>query len=293
MDELVGGIGWETTYWPVEGDSMVAATKGIMRETPWPIFVNEQEWVTVVTTPVQLELFAVGFLYNEGVISSLDDVLSVRVCEEPEAIIDVRLSHPVALPEKRTLTSGCGGGTTFADLAAARDVLDVTKSWATDDVYAGMSAMLAAVAEAYRAVGGFHSSALSPGGGRIRLIGNDVGRHNTFDKLAGACLLQGIEARDHMLITTGRISSEMIGKAARLGVEVLVSRNSPTAMAVQLARAWNVTVIGYCRGRRMHIYSAPERIRVAASAPVGELTTPRPASMPLASRVAEGRNKVS
>lgn len=262
MDRTTAGIAWEDSYWSFDGDTMTPATKGIMRETTWPLFVNEREWLQVVATPLQLELFAVGFLYNEGVIDSLDEVLSVRVCDEPKAIIDVRLAHPVTLPMKRTLTSGCGGGTTFADLAATRDPLPTTRAWAPGDVYGAMSGLLAAVAEEYRAVGGFHSSALSPGDGQISFAANDVGRHNTVDKLAGACLLYGIDPRAHMLISTGRISSEMIGKAARLGVEVVVSRNSPTATTVQLARAWNITVIGYCRGRRMHVYSAPERIVV-------------------------------
>lgn len=262
MDRANPAIAWEGSYWSFDGDIVTAAEKGIMRETPWPLFVNEREWLQVVATPVHLELFAIGFLYNEGVIDSLDEVLSVRVCEEPEAIIDVRLTHPVVLPTKRTLTSGCGGGTTFADLAATRQPLATLHSWTPSDVYAAMSALLAAVADEYRAVGGFHSSALSPGGGQISFVANDVGRHNTIDKLAGACLLYGIDPHGQMLISTGRISSEMIGKAARLGIEVVVSRNSPTATTVQLARAWNITVIGYCRGRRMHVYSAPERIRV-------------------------------
>lgn len=261
-------IGVTHEYVAFDGNVATLATKEIVRETPWPLYVNECEWLTVVVTPLQLELFAVGFLYNEGIIDSLDDVLSIRVCEEPEAIIDVRLRHPVTLPAKRTLTSGCGGGTTFADLAAARDPLAITQSWTPNDIYAAMSALLSAVADDYRNVGGFHSSALSPGDGRITFIANDVGRHNTIDKVAGACLLYGIDPRDQILLSTGRISSEMIGKAARLGVEVVVSRNSPTVTTVELARAWNITVIGYCRGRRMHVYSAPERIRIEEPAPV-------------------------
>ncbi|HBY99473.1 MAG: formate dehydrogenase accessory sulfurtransferase FdhD [Ardenticatenaceae bacterium] len=270
MDRASAAIAWEDSYWSFDGDRVTPARKGIMRETPWPLFVDEHEWLQVVATPVQLELFAVGFLYNEGVIDSLDEVLSVRVCDEPEAIIDVRLTHRVILPTKRTLTSGCGGGTTFADLAATREPLPTTCAWTPDDVYGAMSGLLGAVAEEYRAFGGFHSSALSPGGRQISFVANDVGRHNTIDKLAGACLLYGIDPHEHMLVSTGRISSEMIGKAARLGIEVVISRNSPTATTVQLARAWNITVIGYCRGRRMHVYSAPERILVPQPAFVPE-----------------------
>ncbi len=116
------------------------------------------------------------------------------------------------------------------------------------------------MADAYRAVGGFHSSGLARADGSIAFVANDVGRHNTIDKLAGAVLLRGVDPRENFLISTGRISSEMITKAAGLGVQLVVSRNSPTATTVRLARAWNVTVVGYCRGRRMHLYSAPERL---------------------------------
>ncbi|MBA3530557.1 MAG: formate dehydrogenase accessory sulfurtransferase FdhD [Ardenticatenales bacterium] len=253
-------LGWTTNFWSVEGETIRPLRKGIMRETPWPLFVNEQEWLTLIATPTQLELLAVGFLYNEGIIESLDEVLSVRVCEDPEALIDVRLVGERLLPLKRTLTSGCGGGITFADLAASREPLPLTQQWSPKVIYRGMSNLLASVAEPYRAVGGFHSSALAEPDGTLCFVANDVGRHNTIDKLAGAVLLHDLEPRDKFLLSTGRISSEMIGKAAGLGVSLVVSRNSPTATTVQLAREWQITVVGYCRGQRMNVYSAPERI---------------------------------
>lgn len=272
MQRDLSAIGLEMEFWDVSGDEIVAAHKHVMRETAWPLFVNEQEWLTVVATPTQLELFAVGFLYNEGLIRSLDEVLAVRVCDEPAPIIDIRLARTPALPQKRTLTSGCGGGATFTDIAAQREPIVNEHSWTTDEIYAGMSTLLATVADEYRSVGGFHSSAFSRAG-QITFVANDVGRHNTVDKLAGAALLYGIETETQMLISTGRISSEMIAKAAGLGVALVVSRNSPTATTVRLARAWNVTVVGYCRGRRMHIYSAPERVRLP-----GGVTTRHPAA---------------
>jgi FdhD protein len=253
-------LGWATEVWVVEGETVEQRRRGVMRETPWPLFVNGAEWLTMMATPTQLELLAVGFLFNEGIIASLDEVLSVRVCEDPEAIIDVRLAGERQLPPKRTLTSGCGGGITFAQLAAERAPLPVTQRWTPQVIYDAMTAMLAAVADEYRAVGGFHSSALVHTDGSLAFVANDVGRHNTIDKLAGAVLLHEIEPRDKFLVSTGRISSEMITKATQLGVELVVSRNSPTATTVQLARAWNVTVTGYVRGRRMMVYSAPERL---------------------------------
>lgn len=259
-DGVDEALGWPADYLAVSGSAFASARKGIMRETPWPLFINEELWLTVVATPQQLERLAIGFLYNEGVIASLDEVLSVRVCEDPEAIIDVRLAGERALPRKRTLTSGCGGGITFAELRAEREPIPIGRRWRPEAIYEGMKGMLAAVADDYRAIGGFHSSALADSEGQLIELANDVGRHNTIDKLAGAVLLHNLEPRDSMLLSTGRISSEMITKAAGLGIGLVVSRNSPTATTVQLARAWQITVAGYCRGRRMHLYSAPTRV---------------------------------
>ncbi|MDE3091141.1 MAG: formate dehydrogenase accessory sulfurtransferase FdhD, partial [Chloroflexota bacterium] len=100
-------------------------------------------------------------------------------------------------------------------------------------------------------------------------IAEDVGRHNTLDKIRGDCLMRGVATRDGILISTGRISSEMITKAAKMLVPIVVSRTSPTHLAVELARAWNITLIGYARGGQMQVYTGIERIVVdGAESPI-------------------------
>jgi FdhD protein len=89
-----------------------------------------------------------------------------------------------------------------------------------------------------------------------------VGRHNTLDKLRGLALLQGLDTRDRILLSSGRISSEMLNKAAQMGVPVIVSRTSPTSLSVTLARAWGITLIGYARQNRMNVYTGAERLRL-------------------------------
>ncbi len=115
--------------------------------------------------------------------------------------------------------------------------------------------------ELYRATGGVHTSALSDGQ-KLLVVASDVGRHNTLDKIQGQCLLEGIDTRDRILLTTGRLSAEMLNKAAKMQAPVLVSRTSPTDLAVELAKAWNITLIGYARGGRMHVYSGEERVEI-------------------------------
>jgi len=111
----------------------------------------------------------------------------------------------------------------------------------------------------YRRVRGLHTSALAEGEGLL-CVAEDVGRHNTVDKLAGLCLRQNQPLRDRILLTTGRVSSEMLVKAARMGTPVVISLSSPTSLSVELARLRNIALIGYARGDRFRVYAGAHRV---------------------------------
>jgi FdhD protein len=111
----------------------------------------------------------------------------------------------------------------------------------------------------YRESGGVHTAALCDGE-NLLLVTEDIGRHNTLDKLAGRCLMEGISPQNKVILTTGRISSEMLQKAARMGVGILISRTSPSSLSIQLAQQLGVTLIGYARRNRFNIYANPHRI---------------------------------
>jgi FdhD protein len=220
------------------------------------IYVNQRELVTILCTPTKLNCLVIGFLYAEGIILSLGDVASMRVCED-DALADVMLSNPeYELPTlKRTLTSGCGGGATFktqgqrvdSDLVVTpREVLSLMKQ-------------LIEQMKLYRLSGGVHASALSDTKNLI-VVAEDIGRHNTFYKIQGECLLRGISIRDRLLLSTGRVSSEMLLKAAGMQVPVVVSRTSPTGRGISLARELGIALVGYARGSRLSVYSHPERL---------------------------------
>jgi FdhD protein len=122
-----------------------------------------------------------------------------------------------------------------------------------------------AAAELHQAVGGVHTSALASastidGADSLLVVAEDIGRHNTLDRIRGQCLLKNLATDDCILLTTGRISSEMLYKAAHMGVPVIASRTSPTSMAVALGKAWNVTVLGYVRQTSLNVYTGRERI---------------------------------
>ncbi len=117
--------------------------------------------------------------------------------------------------------------------------------------------------ELYRKSGGVHTSALSDGE-RLILVAEDIGRHNTLDKLAGRCLLEQVRLEKKIILTTGRISSEMMQKAGRMGAMMVVSRTSPSSLSVNMAEQMGITLIGYARGDRYTVYAHPEKIRNTA-----------------------------
>ena len=237
------------------GDYAIWATKPIVLESLLPLIINDEHWLTVLCTPIKLRCFALGFLYNEGLISCLDDVVDLRIDQPPEVAIRVQLcDQSLQLPHQRTLTSGCGGGITFVDLAAAREPVRTSIRVTAEQISDLMDQLVAAVADDYSRVGGFHTSGLSDGH-RLLVIATDIGRHNTLDKVAGECLARNISMSDGILLTTGRVSVEMLAKAARMQVPVVATLNSPTHLAVELARAWRITLVGYARGAQMHVYT--------------------------------------
>ncbi len=227
------------------------------------IYVNGQELVSIMCSPCQLEPLALGFLANEGIIGSLDDVRSIQV-RPNSACIDVWLAYSdFEPPKRRTLTSGCGGGVTFEDLSAGFPPLESDRRVTPDQLWALMD-LLHQAAQLYSQARGVHTSAISDGE-RLLLIAEDVGRHNTLDKLRGLALLAGIDTRDHIILTTGRVSSEMINKARRMSVPLVCSRTSPTSLSVGLAESWNITLVGYLRRNSMNVYAHPERMMRASS----------------------------
>ncbi|MFN8481581.1 MAG: formate dehydrogenase accessory sulfurtransferase FdhD [Anaerolineae bacterium] len=265
----------------------------IVNEMRWRLYVNRRLLVSFMCSPTELHHLALGFLVSEGLIHQLDEVVSLKVyedehrvywympslgldetltmpvCEETVGVIDARLTH--SLPDDlgpKTLTSGCGGGVTFQDMervaAPVESALRVTPTGLI-----GLMRRLNEEAKLYREVRGIHTSALADAEG-VLVVAEDVGRHNTLDKIRGACLLRGIPTQDRILLTTGRVSSEMITKAARMDVPIVVSRTSPTALSVRLAQAWGVTLVGYARGRRLSVYTGAERVVADVVAAVSE-----------------------
>lgn len=242
------------------GEGWVRASVYVPSEMELTIFVNQQELVTILCTPTRLNYLVLGFLYAEGIISELDDVASLQMCGDV-SLADVRLADPeYKLPVQRTLTSGCGGGAVFTTQGQKVES-DLT---VTPAELLSLMKQLQEQMELYRLSGGVHASALADTR-NLLVVAEDIGRHNTLDKIQGECLVRGLPTRDRILLTTGRISSEMLLKAARMQVPVIVSRHSPTEKAVSLARELGIALVGHARGGRLAVYSHAERLGYSAS----------------------------
>ncbi len=245
-------------FWQITEGGWEAVDGGVPDEQALSIYVNGFELATVMCSPLQQQALAVGFLANEGLIATMEEVQVLHLCAQ-QTCVDVWLSHAIQRPTRPIITSGCGGGLTFDDLSRQMPPLDSPISVTPAQIWHLMR-LLAGAGQLYRTVRGVHTSALSDGE-RLLLVAEDVGRHNTLDKLRGMALMRGIETRDRILLSSGRVSSEMLNKAARMGVPVVASRTSPTGLSVALARSWNITLLGYVRAGRMNVYAGQERLR--------------------------------
>lgn len=261
MTEKISGI-HPLDYALYEGGEWKPVAGAITEEALVCIHVNGRELATFMCTPHEPDELALGFLRSEGILRSLDEVRALTVSESGTCV-DVWLNHEVELPSRRIITSGCGGGVTFDDLRARHAPLNTHVTVTPERLVARMRDLYQA-ANLYGVTQGVHTSALSDGE-RLLLVGEDVGRHNTVDRLWGKAMKQNIPTEGLILLATGRISSEMLGKAAKMGVPIVASRTSATSLSVALGRSWNITVIGYVRRNSLRVYSAPERI-VAAEA---------------------------
>ena len=240
------------TYFKVRGDRAEEATGEVVREQPLTLYVNGERFLTLLCSPMKLEALVVGYLWMEKVIESVADVQQIEV-SPVDGRAGVRLTRPVTLPTERILTSGCGGGITFRidhrlfpRLASRRRVRPEALAERMKDLFTS--------AIHYKASRGIHGAAIAEPD-RLLVVAEDVGRHNAVDKVKGEALLRGIATDDCILLSTGRISSEMLLKAARMRVPIVASRTSPTEMAVALAEQLNVTVCGYVRPDGLNLYT--------------------------------------
>ncbi len=227
-------------------------------EAELELHVNGETLVRLACSPRDLKALAVGFLYTAGLIQSLEDIEELYL-NRSESCADIWLRTWVeGKGRTRLRPSGCAGGLGLALDFEPEVPLTVDYTLSLEALAEMMRILLQG--EAHQGTRALHISGLFTPQGTLLVAMQDLGRHNTLDKIAGHSLLEGIPLAGQVLLTSGRISSEMVTKAARLGLPVVGSLKAVTSRAIELAEAWGLTALGYVSRRDVCIYTHPERI---------------------------------
>lgn len=223
------------------------------------IRADKNDLVTLLCSPESLEYLAVGFLFSEGLIHGKHDIEDI-VSDESKGIIDIATINKGKFPGDKATHQliGSSGARTIVpahlDLQIIKSACTVTPA----QIF-GLIEEFVHRSELFAATGGVHSAALCEPD-RILVFSEDIGRHNAIDKVFGECLLKALPTEEHIVITSGRISSEIVKKAARNTIPILISKSAPTNRGVELAADLGITLIGFVREERMNLYTHTRRV---------------------------------
>ncbi len=233
-------------------------------ERPLTVFVDKRELVTLMTLGSAPELLVLGYLLNQRLIATPADVESITVDWEVSAAAvktRVGIEHIEARTAKRVVTTGCGQGTVFGDVMAGLEAIVLPDAASARIRQSTLHSVLEAMRQqdsVHRRAGSVHGCALFKGSELLMFV-EDVGRHNAIDAIAGWMALQGVKGGDKLFYTTGRLTSEMVMKAAHMGVPMIVSRNGVTQMGHDLATRLGMTLFGRASNRHFLCYSGFDR----------------------------------
>ena len=227
-------------------------------EAPFRVALNDEEIGTAMVLPTGLEEFGSGFLFGQGWITGLDQVKEVYVCQEGRISVYADVPEGVR-PQELIITSGCGGtGKISREVLEGKIPPPLEYTISFEEVRAFIMEVLKASTlglETHCVHGcGLWSN------GRLQAFFEDVGRHNAVDKVIGAILLGRADACG-AVYTTGRLTSDMVLKCARMGIPIVMSRTAPSSLGVAIAKRAGITLAAYARPDRLNIFNAPERIR--------------------------------
>jgi len=252
---------FEVEAYNERGEMVPTAIAG---EHPLTLYLDKREIVTLMTLGHAPEALAIGYLRNQRLVDSIDEVEAVQVDWETESVAVVtRKSGKKGKKKlgKRTVTSGCGQGTMYGDLMEEVDKVKLREDIRLED--ADLFTLLEKVRKhetIYKQAGAVHGCALASTAGEILMFVEDVGRHNAVDAIAGFMWLDGIDGSDKVFYTTGRLTSEMVIKCAQMRIPFLVSRSGLTHMGHAIAKKIGITMLGRASGRHYLAFTGKERI---------------------------------
>jgi FdhD protein len=257
---------FEVEAYNERGEMVPTAIAG---EHPLTLYIDKREIVTIMTLGHAPEALAIGYLRNQRLVSSIEEIAAVQVDWETNSVaVTTRSGKPLKSLDKRTVTTGCGQGTVFGDLMEEIDSVKLREDVRLAD--ADLFVLLEKVRKhetIYKQAGAVHGCALAATAGDILMFIEDVGRHNAVDAIAGRMWLDDIDGSDKLFYTTGRLTSEMVIKCAQMRIPFLVSRSGLTHMGHEIAKKVGITMLGRASGRHYLAFTGKERIVRTAPQP--------------------------
>jgi FdhD protein len=240
----------------------VTTNDSVVTEKVVTVMVDKVGSFTIMATPLDVEALAVGFIYSEGIINSFQDCLAVSRNEKLPNVVGIKVQNPTQITKRNMIVaSSCGMcgvrniDKMLADIPRCKKTLNIT----TNELIK-ISETMRSKQTLFETTGGAHAAGIFDTAGNVIAFAEDIGRHSAFDKAIGKCLMAGLETKGRGAVLSGRVSLEMVTKAARAGIELIGAVSAPSSFAVEAAQLWNITVCGFVRTGRMNIYTHPERI---------------------------------
>lgn len=232
----------------------------VVVEMPLKLYINFELYTILMCTPNELKELAIGYLFSEGIITSIDCIISIEEKFGDRVCIVLRDDIKVNYDTVKAEASGCGNASIqlkFLELGWDK-VIESNFKLRTEVIFKFMKEFSIS-SEIFKQTGGVHSCAICGNEGIIA-FSEDIGRHNALDKVIGKVIMNKETINDKFVMTTGRISSDIVVKTAKAGIPILVSHSAPTDLALSIADASNLTVIGFVRGNRLSIFCGSDRI---------------------------------
>lgn len=246
-------------------------TDYVAEETALHIFLNKHHYGTILCSPNQLEEMAVGHLLSEGLLKSTTEIDELILKKDGKCLLklkpDIDIEQRISESQRfaRLIVSACGSPDyrPLQEVINSLPKLDMTQT-VNAQVVSQSVLQLNTIAKNFRTTGGVHVAALYSADGELAALAEDVGRHNAVDKVIGAGATKNVDFKNFFLALSGRLTGDIVLKAARMRIPVIASLSAAISSGLEAAQLTGVTLIGFVRGKRMNVYTYPERIVLGA-----------------------------
>ena len=235
----------------------------VITEQPVTIMIDRVGSFTVMSTPSEIEALAIGFIFSEGMIDTIEEVVATYIKPDLPNVIGVEIQDPTRIRVGRNLivSSSCG-------MCGVRNIEKMVRNippckWTikvTDGLLIETMQKLKDVQHVFNITGGSHGAAIFNSNGEIIAFAEDIGRHNALDKAIGKCLLAGFSPKSCCVALSGRVSLEIVTKAAKAGIEVIAAVSAVSSYAISAANKWNITLCGFVRPDKINVYTKHARV---------------------------------